>query len=92
VLTGNAATAGTKGTGGAGSRKTGTGAAETGRLANARFTGQVAVANAAGQRTITITGRTVAAPAQHFVTVLHGVPAGQGTSSVTGTASLLGDS
>ncbi|MHB1432358.1 MAG: ferric reductase-like transmembrane domain-containing protein, partial [Streptosporangiaceae bacterium] len=80
ALTGSAATAGTASTGG-----TGPGAAGAGRLANARFTGQVAVTDAAGQRTITITGRTVAAPAQSFVIVLHGTPAGQGISLTSGT-------
>ncbi|MDA8319203.1 MAG: ferric reductase-like transmembrane domain-containing protein [Actinomycetota bacterium] len=88
ALTRSAATAGTGsvGTGSAstGSASTGTGVA-AGRLASARFTGRVAVADAAGQRTITITGRTVAAPAQSFVIVLHGTPAGQGISLTSGT-------
>ncbi|MDA8322911.1 MAG: ferric reductase-like transmembrane domain-containing protein [Actinomycetota bacterium] len=83
ALTRGAATAGT-GSGGTGSASTGTGVA-AGGLASARFTGQVAVTDAAGQRTITITGRTVAAPAESFLIVLHGTPAGQGISLTSGT-------
>ncbi|MHB1595213.1 MAG: ferric reductase-like transmembrane domain-containing protein [Streptosporangiaceae bacterium] len=85
ALTSGAATAGTASTGGAGSGDSGAGVAGAGRLANARFTGRVAVADAAGRRTITITGRTVALPAQSIVIVLDGTPAGQGINLTGGT-------
>ncbi len=59
---------------------------QPGLLDGARFTGRVSVRSGSGDRTITITGRTAAAPAQAFVIVLHGRPSGGGISLTGGTA------
>jgi len=69
------APAGTTGTAGGGG-------GQPGRLVNARFTGRLSVTAgpAADERTITITGRTVAAPVQNLTIVLHGTPAGSGVA------------
>ena len=58
-------------------------------LVNARFRGHLAVASpGANRRTITITGRTLAAPAQSFVIVLRGTPSGGGVSLTGGTVTI----
>ncbi|MGI9009138.1 MAG: ferric reductase-like transmembrane domain-containing protein [Streptosporangiaceae bacterium] len=70
-----------------GSSGTGTGTgAQPSPLVKARFRGHLAVANP-GQnlRTITITGRTEAAPARSFVIVLRGTPSGGGVNLSGGT-------
>jgi sulfoxide reductase heme-binding subunit YedZ len=67
--------------GSAGTGTTGTGG-QPGRLVNARFTGHLSVTAgpAASERTITITGRTVAAPRENLIIVLHGTPSGSGVA------------
>ena len=61
---------------------------QPGLLDGVRFTGRVSVRSGPGARyrTITITGRTAAAPAQAFVIVLHGRSSGGGISLTGGTA------
>lgn len=63
---------------------------QPGPLVDARFTGQVTVANgpSAGERTVTIVGRTVAAPRERIVIVLHGAPSGGGVALSGGTAQI----
>ena len=58
-----------------------------GVLSGARFTGVLGIRNGPGddRRTITITGRTSAAPREGFVIVLHGTPSGGGISLTGGT-------
>jgi methionine sulfoxide reductase heme-binding subunit len=56
-----------------------------GALAGAAFRGHLAVTGGARERTITITGRTVAAPRESFVIVLHGTPSGSGVNLTGGT-------
>jgi hypothetical protein len=55
-------------------------------LVDARFTGRLSIAAgpAAGERTITITGRTTAAPRERLVIVLHGTPSGDGVALTDG--------
>ncbi|HEX2321940.1 MAG TPA: ferric reductase-like transmembrane domain-containing protein [Streptosporangiaceae bacterium] len=57
------------------------------RLTDAPFTGQLSVAKGpeANQRTISINGRTTAAPRVSFVIVLRGTPSGSGVSLTSGT-------
>lgn len=57
------------------------------RLASTPFTGRLSVASGpgSGQRTITITGHTTAAPRVGFVIVLHGTPSGGGVSLTSGS-------
>lgn len=59
---------------------------------SARFTGHIAVTNgpAAGERTITITGRTQSAPAEPIRIVLRGRPSGGGVALTGGTARIGG--
>ena len=55
-------------------------------LVNAAFRGHLAVASPGPElRTITITGRTLAAPARSFVIVLRGTPSGGGVNLSGGT-------
>jgi sulfoxide reductase heme-binding subunit YedZ len=64
----------------------GNGAAGTpGALVDAAFRGHLTVRSGANERTITITGRTVAVPRESFVIVLHGTPSGGGVSLTGGT-------
>src|SRR5579875_1338549 len=62
------------------------------RLVNARFTGTVTVTAGPGEhrRTVTITGRTVVAPAERIAIVLHGAPSGGGVSLTDGTVRIGG--
>jgi len=73
ALIGNAGhvTTGTAGTSG-----------QAGQLSDASFTGHLSVTNGPGpgERTITITGRTDAAPVENLAIVLHGTPAGGGVA------------
>jgi Ferric reductase like transmembrane component len=57
------------------------------RLVSTPFRGRLSVASGpgSGQRTITITGRTTAAPRIGFVIVLHGIPSGGGVSLTSGS-------
>jgi methionine sulfoxide reductase heme-binding subunit len=57
------------------------------RLSNAPFRGRLSVASGPGsnQRTISINGRTSAAPRISFVIVLRGTPSGSGVSLTSGT-------
>ena len=57
------------------------------RLVSTPFTGRLSVASGpgSGHRTITITGRTTAAPRVGFLIVLHGIPAGGGVSLTSGS-------
>ncbi len=57
------------------------------RLASTPFRGRLSVASGpgSGHRTITITGRTTAAPRLGFVIVLHGTPSGEGVSLTSGS-------
>lgn len=61
---------------------------QPGALANASFTGHVRVTNGPGddERTIRITGHTIAAPIQSVVLILHGAPSGNGVTLSGGTA------
>ncbi|HEX9064620.1 MAG TPA: ferric reductase-like transmembrane domain-containing protein [Streptosporangiaceae bacterium] len=62
---------------------------QPGRLVNVRFRGRVSVASpGANLRTVTITGRTVAAPVTSFVIVLRGTPSGGGVNLSGGTVRL----
>jgi ferric reductase like protein len=61
------------------------GGGSPGALANARFRGHLAVSGGQRERTITITGRTMTAPAESFVIELRGTPAGSGVSLTGGT-------
>jgi len=56
-------------------------------LSHAPFTGRLSVSEGPGsnQRTISINGRTTAAPRVSFVIVLHGTPSGSGVSLTSGT-------
>lgn len=70
--------------GGAGSGGTSSGGGTAGQLDHAAFRGHLTVTGGA-RRTITITGRTVAAPREGFVIVLHGTPSGGGVNLTGGT-------
>jgi ferric reductase like protein len=75
------------GTGQAGTGQAGTGQAS--RLVNTPFRGHLSVASPGpNQRTITITGRTTATPAESFVIILRGAPSGGGVSLSGGTVRL----
>jgi Ferric reductase like transmembrane component len=79
------------GTGGsAGQAGSGTdGGSQPHTLVNARFRGRLAVASPSGNlRTITITGRTLAPPAESFVIVLRGTPAGGGVNLSGGSVTI----
>lgn len=80
-------TAGQPQAGGGTSGRTGTGSGgQPHPLVNARFRGHLAIASpGANLRTITITGQTLAAPAQSFVIVLRGTPSGGGVNLSGGT-------
>jgi sulfoxide reductase heme-binding subunit YedZ len=56
-------------------------------LSDTPFSGRLSVASGpgSGRRTISITGRTSAAPHVSFVIVLHGTPSGSGVSLTSGT-------
>ena len=56
-------------------------------LTNAPFSGRLSVASGPGsdRRTISISGRTIAAPRVSFVIVLRGTPSGSGVSLTSGT-------
>jgi sulfoxide reductase heme-binding subunit YedZ len=64
------------------------GTSQPGRLVDASFTGHLAVTSGPGaaERTITITGHTIAAPRESFVIVLHGAPSGGGVALSDGLA------
>jgi hypothetical protein len=89
-------TSGTSGTsagqqGSAGRGGTGpSGAGQAGRLVNARFTGRlhVTAGPAQGERTITITGRTVDQPVENLTIVLHGTPSGSGVALTGGEVTI----
>ncbi len=62
---------------------------QSGRLVNTPFRGHLSVATPApNRRTITITGHTTATPAESFVIILRGAPAGGGVSLSGGTVRL----
>jgi sulfoxide reductase heme-binding subunit YedZ len=61
------------------------GAGRPGALVNARFRGHLSVTGRRSQRVITITGRTLTAPAEGFVIVLRGTPSGSGVNLTGGT-------
>ncbi|HEX9032432.1 MAG TPA: ferric reductase-like transmembrane domain-containing protein [Streptosporangiaceae bacterium] len=69
-----------------------TGASKPVHLVDAKFTGHLTIATAQGQRTITISGSTVAAPKQSFVILLQGAPAGASGVSLTGGTVRIGNS
>jgi methionine sulfoxide reductase heme-binding subunit len=58
---------------------------QTGSLTDARISGHLSVTGGPGQRTITISGSTLTAPAETFVIVLHGTPSGSGVNLTGGT-------
>jgi len=61
---------------------------QPGRLVDVSLTGRAVVSDgpAAGERTIRITGHTIAAPTERFVIILHGAPSGGGVALSGGTA------
>jgi methionine sulfoxide reductase heme-binding subunit len=69
--------------------RSGTGA-QTGGLTDVRIRGHLSITGGTGQRTITITGSTLAAPAHSFVIVLHGTPSGSGVNLSGGTVRISG--
>jgi hypothetical protein len=71
-----------------GSTVSATSPGQPGTLVNASFTGHLGVTNGPGddERTIRITGHTIAAPGQSFVLTLHGTPSGGGITLSSGTA------
>ena len=75
---------------GAASGQSGSGqSGQAGRLVNTPFRGHLAIASPGPNlRTITITGRTTAAPAENFVIILRGAPSGGGVSLSGGTVRL----
>jgi sulfoxide reductase heme-binding subunit YedZ len=59
-------------------------------LVNATFSGHLTVRTGQGQRTVTISGSTVAANRESFVIVLQGTPVGSGGVSLTGGTVRIG--
>lgn len=76
--------------GGSGGTAGASGARQAGRLVNARFTGRLRIAEgpAAGERTITISGRTTGAAGESLTIVLHGTPAGNGVALTGGEVTI----
>ena len=66
------------------------GSRQSPKLTAARFAGHLTVRDGPGahRRTVTITGRTKAAPRRSFVIVLRGTPAGSGISLTAGTVTI----
>ena len=88
ALLGSQSQAGSGSTRTAGSGQSGQ-SGQASRLVNAPFRGHLSVASPGpNQRTITITGRTVATPAENFVIILRGAPSGGGVSLSGGTVRL----